>query len=178
MERIILRRLKDRNLRVLLYMLLLEIVLLVFQYTLAGEYRRESLMVIEANREISRETSENSSRRDRLLRYETGLVELESALPRNVESETAAVALVATRLRDHGIVAVTEEAVREGQEIGIVACGESAYMDMLRFFAGLQQDAPVVGVRELLVQALDDEIVYFSAKIVFFMTAQTREGSM
>lgn len=178
MDWIILHYLKDRNLRVFLYMLLLEIVLLFFQYSIVGEYRRESLKVIDARREISRETRGNSFRRERLSRYETGLTELESALPRNVESEAAAVAFVAARLRDHGIVAVAEESIHNGKEIGIVACGESVYTDMLSFFAGLQQDAPAVGVRELLVQALDGEKVHFSAKIIFFRATQRGKESM
>lgn len=176
MEGIILRRLKDRNLRVLLYMLMCEFALLVFQYSLAGEYRRESLKVIETREGISRETNGILFRRDRLSRYEMGLVELESALPRNVESEAAAVEFIATRLRDHGVKAVAEEAVREGKDIGIVVSGESIYADMLRFFAGLLQDAPALGARELLVQALDGEKVSFSAKIIFFKAISTREG--
>lgn len=175
MEWMILRRLKERNSRILLYILVLEIVLLLLQYALTGEFKRENLKVVEAREEILRVTSENTFLKDRLSRYGTSLAELESALPRNVESETAAAGLVAARLRDHGILAVTEEAVHNGKEIGIVVCGESTYTDMFRFFTGLQQDAPAVGVSELLVRALDGDNVSFSAKIVFFWTASIQE---
>lgn len=176
MEGIILRRLKDRNLRVLLYMLMFEFVLLIFQYALAGEYRRESLRVIETREGISRETNGILFRKGRLTHYEMNLAELESTLPRNVESEAAAVELIVTRLRDHGVAAVVEEAVRGGKDIEIVVSGESTYAEMLSFFAGLQQDAPALGARELLVRALDGDKVSFSAKIIFFRVKLTLEG--
>lgn len=168
MELIILRRLKDRNVRVLLYILVSGFVLLVFQYALAGAYRRENLRVIETREGISRETNGILFLRYRLSHYERSLAELESTLPQNVESEAAAVEFLATQLRVHGIESVAEEAVREGKDIEIVVSGESVYADMLSFFAGLQQDAPALGVRELLVQALDGDKVSFSAKIIFF----------
>lgn len=171
-------RLKDKSLRFLLYLLLLEIVLLVFQYALAGEYRRESLRIIEAKGKISRATSWNSYRRDYLPRYEAGLAELESILPGSVENEAAAVELVAARLRDHGIAAVAETTVRKEKEIGVVARGDSTYTDMLSFFAGLRQDAPAAAVRELSVRALDGERVSFSAEIIFFWTGQGEKGSI
>lgn len=175
MEGIILSRLKDRNLRVCLYMLIFGFVLLVFQYALACEYRRESLRVIVTREGVTRETNGNLFLRYCLSRYETDLVELESTLPRNVESEAAAVELIATRLRDHGIAPPAKMTVHEGKGLGIVVSGESAYADMLNFFAGLQQDAPALDVRELLVQMLDRDKVSFSAKIFFFRVISTLE---
>lgn len=178
MAPMILRRLKDKSLRLLLYFFLLEIALLVFQYAIAEKYMLESRKVIGLREEMARAMSINSSRGDRLSRYQTGLAELESALPRSVESGAEAAALVTARLSGHGVTAGVEGVAHDGDEIRIIAHGESDYSNVLRIFAGLQEDARAANVRELSIQALDGEMVSFSAKIDFFQDARTGERTV